>query len=260
MGFFSKINDVLTGGDNPIQAEQKKNAAETVARGQEAAALKREQFDLLREDAAPMRSLRNDNIARLLRLQGIGGPQDISDFNSSPEFTRVRDAAGSVEGFAPGQDAELATRANELGAGEFENFRNRIFGTAGFSSSGLADTNRLLQSNVDAQVNLLNNAGSAAAAGLVSGAQQRGQAASAGAGLLSAFCDGRLKRNIRKVGYYASGLVRYVWDWTDEALAIVGNQPSEGPMAHDVAEVMPDNIDIVQDYLVVKDMRPVYGN
>lgn len=241
-----------------VRGESEDQAQDAVNQGKKAADLKREQFNLLREDAQPLRELRNENINRLLRLQGIGQKQDISEFSKSPEFMTVRDAALQVQGSNSNQDRELAERAAQLGMGEFGNFQNRIFNTAGFSSDGLNNTNRLLQENVDAQVNVLNNAGSQAAGGLISGANQRGQAASGILGMVGAFCDARLKTNIRKVGDYRSGLGKYAWDWTEEAKELVGGQPASGPMAHEVFKAQPDNITEVNGYLVIKDMRLIH--
>lgn len=272
MGFFKKLLNPFpierklakfsTGQEkNPFQKDQEEQAQGAVSQGQRAAAFKREQFDILREDIEPLRELRNENIQRLLRIQGIGQPQDLSEFRTSPEFTTVRDAALQVQGGTPGQTAELQDRATQLAEGTFGGFQNRIFGTAGFSSAGVGGTNRLLQQNVDAQVNLLNQAGSQAASGLISGAQQRGQAAGAGLGLLGGLlCDIRLKDNIELIGQYPGGLAKYRWDWTDEALELVGDQINEGPIAQEVKQVMPDNVGTINGYLYIKDMTRIEVN
>ena len=269
MGFLSDLRDIGKGtasaganiggllGDT-LRGEQEEGAQKTIDAALAGQRLKREQFDLLREDIRPLRELRNANINRLLQLQGIGQDVDRSSFQRSPEFTTVRDAALQVQGATPGQTAELAERAEQLGQGAFGNFQNRIFNTAGFSSGGVGQTNRLLQQNVDAQTNLLNQAGTQAAGNLIAGAQQRGQAAGAGLGLLGALCDARLKANIRKIGEYDIGIGLYEWDWTPEALKLVGDQPSFGPMAHEVAEVMPDNVGVEDSYLYIKDMRLIH--
>jgi hypothetical protein len=267
MGFFNKIKDFsdptaaldpfgLTG--NPIQDEQRERAEDTVKQGQAAVDLKREQFETLREDAEPLRELRNENINRLLNLQGADGERDLTAFNASPEFTSVRDAAAGVGGLNDRQDIELQERAQRLGEGEFANFRNRIFNTAGFSSTGLNNTNRLLQQNVDAQANLLNNAGATAASGLISGAEARGQGASAIGGLVGMFCDKRLKDNAVQIGTYDIGIPKYEWEWSEKALALVGDQPTTGPMAHEVQAIMPDNVHTVDGYLRIKDMRLIH--
>ena len=267
MGFFSSFKKSLdpsaaldpfgfTG--NPVQDEQREQAEERVRQGQEAVDLKREQFDILREDAEPLRDLRNENINRLLNLQGVGENRDLTAFNASPEFTSVRDAAAGVEGLNEGMKRELAERATRLGEGEFANFRNRIFNTAGFSSSGLNNTNRLLQQNVDAQSNLLNNAGASAASGLISGANARSEGASAVGGIIGMFCDKRLKDNAVQIGTYGIGIPKYEWEWTNAALALVGDQPNQGPMAHEVQAIMPDNVHTVDGYLKIKDMRLIH--
>lgn len=309
MGFFSDLGKSLLdpGGifhnsKNPVQKDQERQAEQTLAQSKEAQDLKRLQFDQLREDAGPLRGLRNENINRLLRMQGINqvpgqaaqpglmemqtirtpfgdiqipvqgqgtpatedriefGPGDLSGFSTSPEFETVRDAALRVQGTNPNMQQALNERATQLGMGEFGNYHNRIFNTAGFSSSGLANTNRLLQDNIDSQVNLLNNAGAQAAGNLIAGANQRGQAAGSVVGLIgSLFCDARLKKNARKVGEYHSGLGKYEWEWTEKAKELVGNQPPAGPMAHEVFEQMPENVTTRDGYLAIKDMRLVHG-
>lgn len=267
MSFFDKIKvGLLTsapgadliGKDSPIQKEQKEQAEETVRRGREAAGLKRAQFEVLQKDVEPLRDLRNENINRLLNLTGVDGTRDLSGFAISPEFNTVRDAALGVEGLNPGQTAELGNRATQLGLGEFENFRNRIFNTAGFSSGGLGSTNRLLQQNVDAQAQLLNNAGALAASGLISGAEQRGQAAGSAVGLLAAFCDIRLKENVIQIGVYDIGIPMYQWDWSEDAKGLVGDQSNTGPLAHEVQEIMPSNVHEIDGYLAIKDMRLIH--
>lgn len=308
MGFFSDISNVLDPVGGLLRGERKDRAGQSVDDARQAQELKRVQFDQLREDAQPLRELRNQNINRLLRLQGIFptqpqattaspfpngfelvnmgngemglvprtthlanaeqgegglvefGAADQSEFYSSPEFETVRDAALRVKGTNPNMNRALAERANELAVGEFGNYHNRIFNQAGFSSSGLANTNKLLQQNVDAQANLLNNAGAQVASNLIGESNQRGQAAGSIVGALGAmFCDARLKKNARKVGEYHSGIGKYRWEWTDEAKDLVGNQPEEGPMAHEVYEKMPENITIRGEYLAIKDMRLVNG-
>jgi hypothetical protein len=57
---------------------------------------------------------------------------------------------------------------------------------------------------------------------------------------------------------YDIGIPKYHWDWTEEALALVGDQDNEGPMAHEVAKVMPDNVQMVSGYLQIKDMRLIH--
>ena len=271
MGFFSDLKDKIGTptlspttnignflGDT-LRDESEDRAQETIDQAQEGVDLKRDQFNLLREDSRPLRELRNDNINRLLRISGIGEQQNIDDFRASPEFTTVRDAALRVQGSNSGQNRELAERANQLGSGEFSNFHNRIFNTAGFSSSGLNNTNKLLQANVDAQANLLNNAGAQAASNIMSASNAKNSAASGIGGIFAALCDARLKKNIKRIGSYHSGLGKYAWEWTEKAKELVGNQPNIGPMAHEVFDVMPENVGEYKGYLQIKDMRLING-
>jgi len=262
MGFFSDLGKVLDpagvfGDDNnAIFSSQNKESKNALKQAEKSGALQREQYDIARKDAEPLRALRDENINQLLRINGIGQPADITSFNASPEFTTVRDAALKVQG-TPEMQAALNARATNLGTGEFNNYQNRILNTAGFSSDGLASSNRLLQQNIDDRTNIMNNAGAGGAASLAQATAQRQQAAG---GILSAFAmfsDVRLKANARKIGVYHSGIPKYEWDWNEKAKKLVGSQPNVGPMAHEVYKKMPENITVVNGYLVIKDMRMI---
>jgi hypothetical protein len=63
--------------------------------------------------------------------------------------------------------------------------------------------------------------------------------------------DARLKTNIRQIDTLDSGLPWYAWDWKEFALDIVGNQPSEGVMAHEARKLFPAAVVEVDGWLRV---------
>jgi hypothetical protein len=52
-------------------------------------------------------------------------------------------------------------------------------------------------------------------------------------GMLGALSDPRLKTNVERIGT-VNGYPWYSWDWTEEGLALAGDQPTEGVMATEV--------------------------
>ena len=64
------------------------------------------------------------------------------------------------------------------------------------------------------------------------------------AGAAAAFgaSDIRLKENIVKIGETPHGTNTYSWTWTNEALPIVGDQPTEGMLAQEVQMTQPDAV------------------
>jgi hypothetical protein len=54
--------------------------------------------------------------------------------------------------------------------------------------------------------------------------------------------DVRLKKNLRKIGY-RNALPLYTWEWTDDAKAQgFGSHPTEGALAQDVRNVLPEAV------------------
>ena len=265
MGFdfgraFDFTQTAVTDPGSLLTAGAERRAAKQIRRAKASQAIKAERFDVLEEDASPLRRLRNENLSRLLQLQGIGGPVDRGEFLRSPEFTSVRDAALRVgAGGVEGLQGELTERADQLGFGTFDAFQNRLLNQTQLGAGGLQGTNRLLQTNVDEQVNILNQGGTQAAESILANQARTSGAitglAKAGAAI---FCDARLKDNTELIGQYDCGIGKYTWDWTEEAKEFVGDQPSTGPMAHEVYKLMPDNVSTQDGVLTVKDMERIH--
>ena len=200
MGFFSSVIDPggVFGG-KPLHESLLGNSSEKAAQAQVQSALsaeqlQRRQFNTLREDAAPLRELRNAELGRVNKLlESSGG----IGFEDSPEFINVRNAARSVGAGAPTRVRNaLMDRAENLAMGQRDRFLNRILTTAGISSQGLNSTNRLLQDNVNARSALFDRAGESAASGIIGASNQKNQALTGLGGLLGAlpFQIRRLKK------------------------------------------------------------------
>lgn len=64
--------------------------------------------------------------------------------------------------------------------------------------------------------------------------------------------DRKLKKNIRKVDQLPSGLNLYLWDWTEEAKKLLGDQPTYGVIAQEAMEIFPQAVCMHPDgYLAV---------
>ena len=145
----------------------------------------------------------------------------------------------------------LLNRAGKIATGEFNNYTNRLLTQGGIGSSGLNSTNAQLQDNINQQSRLLNDAGEAAAAGVIGASNAKNQTA-AGIGSLvgSIFSDRRLKTDIKRVGETNSGLPVYTYRYKGEETYHIG------VMAQDVEKVRPDAVHEEQGYLKV-DMSKV---
>ena len=172
LGFAEEVRD-FTGG------EAAREAAEAIIEGsRNARELIRGQSDVIREDAAPLRDMRNQSLQEMLNLySGQGAFRDSSDYNV------LRDAARSAVGSSPARNA-LLERADQIGNAQFDAYRNRTATQAGISSGGLNTTNRLLQAGADAQARLLNEAATQAGNVIQGQSQQRANTAT---GIFGAF-------------------------------------------------------------------------
>jgi len=253
MGFFSSVADPggVFGGESlqdSLLGDPAGDAAKAqIAQANKANNLQRRQFNTLREDAAPLRELRNENLSGINRLLGLEGSADNSAFFKSPEFQNVNKAASSVANGerGPVRDA-LLKRAGSLAGGESGNFTNRLFTLAGIGADGLNSTNSQLQGNINNQAQLLNDVGQSAAEGIIGQANNNRDLAATGLSALLAFSDPRLKTNIKKVGEIDSGLGWYTWDWKNPI-----DQPSEGVMATEVKDLIPDAVHMINGYMAV---------
>lgn len=101
-------------------------------------------------------------------------------------------------------------------------------------------------------------AGGASAAQLLESGDISGDIAATAGGIgaaIAAFSDIRLKENIKPIGTTDKGYTVYLWDWTGEALDIVGDQPAIGVMAQDIMRQVPDAVTTAENGYLQVDYR-----
>jgi len=161
-------------------------------------------------------------------------------------------SAGAIGGLGGGNiRTALQEQAFGRGATQLGEFQNRL---AALSGSGQVATQNIAQLGAQAAGQIgqgLQAAGAARASGIV------GQAAGFRGGvgqvaqIAGAFSDIHLKKNIVKIDELPSGLNWYMWDWREGALDMVGDQPCEGVIAQEAAEIFPDSVFKENGYLKV---------
>ena len=88
-------------------------------------------------------------------------------------------------------------------------------------------------------------------AGLMQGLFNVGGSVLGGMAIAGAFCDSRLKRNVRPAGKRL-GYKWYTWDWNEKAEELGLSGPGEGVMAHEIAEINPEAVGVGKTgYLIV---------
>ena len=168
-------------------------------------------------------------------LGAVGGA-----FGSRGAFGGTKYAEAAGRGVA---DAENTLRYNDYGAerGRMDAAAGRAPSTAAADYLGITPLLAAAQTGTDLAFAPSNNYAQQLAALLgnaqtqsssPSTASQIGQGLKAASSIASLFSDRRLKRNIRKIGEYADGLGRYVWDY-------VWGERASGVMADEVAKLRP---------------------
>jgi len=66
-------------------------------------------------------------------------------------------------------------------------------------------------------------------------------------GITGFLSDSRLKKNIQKMFTRIDGITFYIWDWTDKAKKMVGDQPDFGVLAQEIKNIIPDAVSIGSD-------------
>lgn len=256
MSVVGKLVGSLTGSDKAAQA------ATTGA--QISADAQREALAYLKETEKLPQALREGALGALGGLYGFGAvkPQDaLAKITGSEMYKQVlasRGAgeeailrnAGATGGLRSGNVQDALARYNaELQQEAFSQGLQGLQGLAGLPSNAnqiAAQTAGIGQTLGQGQV----AAGQAVAAG-------RGGLLSAAIGGLGAytgaggtFSDARLKDNVKPAGT-RNGLPWYTWTWNADAanLGLFGDD--EGVMAHEVAEIKPEAVRVVDNYLTV---------
>jgi len=249
----SDSNDFITqdllGGKEADEA-----AAQKIKSARDAADLFKGFAATLRDDAAPLRGLRDRSLIDLVDVIKTGG-----DYKRSPEFKSVLNAATSIipEDATEGLITKLQNRAHSIAKGQFRPFAQRAGIQAGVGARGLNSTNALLQQNIDARSGILDEAGKSAAEGLLAHNQQSTQTATGIGGLLAGLIsDERLKKNIEKIGELDNGLNIYQWEWKDSKHNQV---PNYGVIAQEVQKTNPDAVTEGEDGLLRVDLFKATG-
>lgn len=258
MSFFTDVGQFATGAPEGLASglvfgvskasdrQGAKLADAQVKAARNAQELQRSLFNRLRQDAKPVRGLRDDSLRQVNRLF-LSPNRDMGSFMASPEFNNVLAASTQVaDGQSDNVRNALLRRGGNLALGEFNNFSNRLLTQGGIGAEGLNTTNSQLQANIDRQAELLNDAGAAAASGIIGSANAKRQTATGIAGALgSIFSDRRLKEDIRKVGETDSGLNVYTYRYKGQAKVHMG------VMAQEVEKVYPDAVTEVEGVKMV---------
>jgi hypothetical protein len=237
------IDQNLLGGAERDAAE--KAAAEQERAGQEAMSIQERTSAQIRGDLAPFRE---GGAAALPLLSGaINDPS--SRVLNNPFFqTMAADqeqrllasaaARGKVGSGGTGDDLQrnLLLLGNQFAQQDITNLQN----LTNTGSNAAAQTGSFLQQGATAQGGILGNIANANAAATVAGANAEADARNslitAGATI---FCDIRLKDNV-KFSHVENGIRMYNWSWTDEALDVVGNQSTTGPIAQELKKSHPE--------------------
>lgn len=250
----SAIGGLVSGGQAQSAAQQAANQA-TDAQNRA--------LNYLMETERVPQQLRTGATEVLGGLYGLGGvkPEDaIAKIRNAPIYGEILKQRGS------GEQAILRNAAATGGlrsGGVQENLAefNADLETKALLA-GLQGLQGLsgLQVNPSGVANQISNVGQTMAAGTTAAAQTQqdtfGGLVNAGSAIYGLgakqgwWSDARLKDNVKRVGTKA-GLPWYTWTWNEEALKLGLFGDDEGVMAHEVAEVKPEAVRVVDNYLRV---------
>lgn len=185
--------------------------------------------------------------------------QAFSAFGESPGQRFIRDraqrnllrSASAIGGLGGGNvRSALVEQGAGFAAQDFQNQLNRL---ASLSGGGQVTATNLgqLGAQTAGQIGAgLQQAGAARASGILG----RSEGIRSGVGQvaqIAGFSDMRLKENVKKIAELDSGLSWYSWDWTPEALELVGDQIPEGVIAQEAQKVFPNAIGKRAGFLTV---------
>jgi len=229
-----------------------KDAAERAAQRQEAAALTAQELqqqttEQIRGDLAPFREAGASTIPL---LQGaIDDPSSrvlnnpfFQSMAADQEQRLLASAAarGKVGSGGTRDDLQrnLLLLGNQFAQQDITNLQN----LTNTGANAAAQTGSFLQQGATSQGGILGNMANAQAASEI--AQANAQAQATGNLLTlgaTIFCDIRLKENV-KFSHVEDGIRLYNWTWTDEALELVGDQDTSGPIAQELKKTHPEKV------------------
>ena len=226
-------------GENSLEAAEIQADA-----ARNALALQQESMENIRADLAPFVQLGEGSTEKLLGATLDPGSRTLNNPFFQALAQQQQERLGGVAGLEFGDDVlqrNLLESGNVLAQQDINNLTDLV----GIGQASAAQVGAQAGESADRQSRLLEEQGSAIASGLVGQANAQGQAGQSalaiGGGLLAAFCDKRLKKNIKPAGT-RNGINYYTWEWTDEAKSIVGDQESFGVIAQEVMHQVPDAV------------------
>lgn len=229
-----------------------KDAAERAAQRQEAAALTAQELqqqttEQIRGDLAPFREAGASTVPL---LQGaIDDPSSrvlnnpfFQSMAADQEQRLLASAAarGKVGSGGTSDDLQrnLLLLGNQFAQQDITNLQN----LTNTGANAAAQTGSFLQQGATSQGGILGNMANAQAASEIAQANAQSQATgnllTLGATI---FCDIRLKENV-KFSHIEDGVRLYNWTWTDEALELVGDQDTVGPIAQELKKTHPEKV------------------
>lgn len=220
--------------------------------------LQRETTGLIRGDLQPYRE---GGIPALNQASLLSTPEGQAQFiQNNPFFDAISQQAErrllanqAARGRVGSGDTALAMQNNlfGIGAGLLQDERNSLLGLASLGENAAAMSGTQSQTGTSSIIDLLTGNANAQGAAGMAGAQATQQGAANIASIFgSFFSDVRLKENIEYIGE-RNGNGWYKWDWTDDAIAIVGDQKPEGYLAQEIAVTRPDAIVERSGYLAI---------
>lgn len=254
-GLSLVAEDALAEGgfiDQNLLGGAQRDAAEKAAQDQEAAALtaqqlQRETTEQIRGDLSPFREA---GASAIPTLQGaIDNPSSrvlnnpfFQSMAADQEQRLLASAAarGKVGSGGAGDDLQrnLLLLGNQFAQQDITNLQN----LTSTGANAAAQTGSFLQQGATSQGGILGNLANAQAAGRIgaANAQAQGVGNVLSLGAL-AFSDIRLKENV-KFSHIDNGIRMYNWSWTDEALELVGDQDTTGPIAQELKKTHPEKV------------------
>ena len=240
--FAGLVENKLLGGDAANAAERA--ARDQSAAGEEALLAQQGVTDQIRGDLAPFREA---GAAGIPLLSGaINDPSSrvlnnpfFQTMAADQEQRLLASAAsrGKVGSGGTGDDLQrnLLLLGNQFAQQDITNLQN----LTNTGANAAAQTGSFAQQGVTAQGGIMGNIANANAAGIIGAANAGTNTTNAliGAGA-TLFCDIRLKDDV-KFSHVEDGIRMYNWAWTDEALDIVGEQPTSGPIAQELKKTHP---------------------
>ena len=215
--------------NNPFQASQPFDLQQTT----------QDQFNLLEGLQQGSRDQASQDLEERLFAQGrLGSTGGTGQQSSLQDQFRLQQAQNMQSAFGQGLQGQQQQFGQDAASNQQRLAQQQLLSSLGqgFFNSSLAPEELLMRQHQTA--------------GSFAPITKTEESSSSGGGGL--FSDKRLKDNIVKVGELANGLNIYKWDWNEVAKKLVGNQPSFGVLAQEVAVLIPNAVVEVNGILKVK--------